>query len=91
MILYIDALSPKVQIQILHNDLHIYISWGTFLRELIKDQDISPSVIILLILITLSLAYVSLSLGENLCWSREGLNEPVNSRWEYTAMPDRSI
>lgn len=91
MILYIDALSPKVQIQF-STMISIYtFPGGLFLRELIKDQDISPSVIILLILITFSLAYVSLSLGENLCWSREGLNEPVNSRWEYTAKPDRSI
>lgn len=36
MILYIDALSPKVQIQILHNDLHIYISWGTFFERIDK-------------------------------------------------------
>ena len=40
---------------------------------MIKDQSIFSLVIILLILITISLDYVLILLGENWCWSLVGL------------------
>ena len=49
-----------------------YISLRIGWENLIKDQSISPLVIIILILITLSLYDVVILLGENWCWSLLG-------------------
>ena len=68
----LNPLSPNIHIQILQTGLYTFplrISW----ESLIKDQGISPLVIILLTLITFSLANVWMSLGENWCWSLLGL------------------
>ena len=69
--LLVDPLSPNTHIQILHSDLHIF-SLRMCWENLIKDQGIFSLVIILLILITFSLGYVLVLLGENWCWSQLG-------------------
>ena len=68
----LNPLSPNIHIQILRTGLYTFplrISW----ESLIKDQGIFSLVIILLTLITFSLANVWKSLGENWCWSLFGL------------------
>ena len=66
----LNPLSPNIQVQILQSDLHTFLL--RISREnlnLMKDQGIFSSVIILLILLTLSLENVWIMLGENRCWS----------------------
>ena len=73
----LNPLSPSIHIQILQTDLHTFpfrISW----ENLIKDQGIFSLVIILLILITFSLANLWISLGENWCWSLLRLKGLIN-------------
>ena len=63
--------------QILQTGLYTFpfrISW----ENLIKDQGILFLVIILLTLITFSLANLWISLGENWCWSLLGLKGLIN-------------
>ena len=69
---FINPLSPNIHVQILQTGLYTFplrISW----ENLIKDQGIFSLVIILLTVITFSLANVWISLGENWCWSLLGL------------------
>ena len=73
----LNPLSPNIHIQILQTDLYTFpfrISW----ENLIKDQGILSLVIILLTLITFSLANLWISLGENWCWSLLGLKGIIN-------------
>ena len=62
-----NSLSPNIQTGLYTFPLRII--W----ENLIKDQGIFSLVIILLTLITLSLANLWISLGENWCWSLLGL------------------
>ena len=67
-----NSLSPNIHVQILQTGLYTFplrIIW----ENLIKDKGIFSLVIILLTLITLSLANLWISLGENWCWSLLGL------------------
>ena len=67
---HLTLLSPNIQVQILQSDLHTFLL--RISREnlnLMNDQGIFSSVIILLILLTLSLENVWIMLGENRCWS----------------------
>ena len=73
----LNPLSPNIHIQILQTSLYTFpfrISW----ENLIKDQGILFLVIILLTLITFSLANLWISLGENWCWSLLGLKGIIN-------------
>ena len=73
----LNPLSPNIHIQILQTGLYTFpfrISW----ENLIKDQGILFLVIILLTLITFSLANLWISLGENWCWSLLGLKGIIN-------------
>ena len=63
---HLTLLSPNIQVQILQSDLHTFLL--RISREnlnLMNDQGIFSSVIILLILLTLSLENVWIMLGEN--------------------------
>ena len=65
-------ISKLAKFEILQTDLYTFpyrISW----ENLIKDQGIFYSVIILLILITFSFDNLWTLLGENWCWSLLGL------------------
>ena len=55
----LTLLSPNIQIQILHTSVHT-LPYRISRENLIKDQSISPLLIILLILLTLSLGNVLL-------------------------------
>ena len=67
-----NPLSPNIHIQILQTDLPTFPLRISY-ENLIKDQSIFSSVIILLILITSSRDNVWILLGENCCWSLLGL------------------
>ena len=54
---------PNIHLQILQTDLHTF-PWRTSRENFIKDQSIFPWVIVLLILITFSLDYLLILLGE---------------------------
>ena len=78
----VNSLSPNIHMQILQKGLYTFplrISW----ENLLKDQSIFSLVIILLILITFSLANVWISLGESWCWSLLGLKGLRESRLHF--------
>ena len=65
----LNSLSPDIHIQILQTDLHTF-SKRIIKENLIKDQSISPLVILLSFLITFSLNYALILLREKGCWSQ---------------------
>ena len=80
----VNLFSPNIQMQILQIDFH------TFLKELVErilinDQSIFPVVIIELILITISIGYVLLLLGEDWCWSLLGLKGLMGLCFQFTS------
>ena len=69
---FLSVESPKIRIWILFIDIHtspLRIIW----KNLIEERSLFPLLIIFLVLITFSLDYILISLGENWCWSLLGL------------------
>ena len=62
-----NPLSPNSSIQILHTDLYTFPYWTTW-ENLKNGQSIFPLAIILSILLTYSLDWVLMMLGENNYW-----------------------
>ena len=85
-----NPLSANIHKQVLLAYLHTFsycISW----ENLLKDINIFPLVLILLILVTFSVDYVLILLGENRCWSllaRKGL---ILSECARAALTDRFV
>ena len=67
-----------------------YISLKNYWKNLFKEQSIFPQVIILYILITFSLDFVLMLLGENRYWSLLGLKRELLTSVRTTRLIDQS-